>query len=101
MQTLTKQILVRISAELNELIDRTFSQHLKDTGEYLTKSDYIRRALDFILSLDKDDVLIIYAHLNEAAREARKDGNSIGAQGLQNKADKFKALWGSMTESEQ
>jgi Arc/MetJ-type ribon-helix-helix transcriptional regulator len=96
MQTLTKQILVRISAELDALIDQTFSKHLKETGEYITKSDYIRRALDLILSLDKDDVLIIYAHLNVAARNEREAGNNVGAKGLQDKADKFSALWGSM-----
>jgi Arc/MetJ-type ribon-helix-helix transcriptional regulator len=101
MPTLTKQILLKVSPELSDLIDKTFSQHLKDTGEYISRSDYIRRAIEFFISLSKDDVLVIYAHLNNAAREAREQGNDVGAKGLQDKADKFETLWGSMTKSEQ
>lgn len=101
MPTLNKQILLKVSSEFDELIDQTFSQHLKDTGEYISRSDYIRRMLAFSISLSKDDVVVIYAYLNDAARKAREDGNDVGAQGLQNKADKFKDLWESMTGSEQ
>lgn len=101
MPTLSKQLLIRVSDELDELITQAFSKYLKETGEYISRSDYIRRAINLVFSLDKDDVLIIWAHLNNAASEAREDGNDIGANGLQDKADKFIALWGSMTESEQ
>jgi hypothetical protein len=45
MQTLSKQILVRVSQELDDLITQAFSQHLKETGEYCSRSDYIRRML--------------------------------------------------------
>lgn len=100
MPTLSKQLLIKISPELDELITQAFSQYLKNTGEYSSRSDYIRRAIGLILSLDKDDVCAIYAHLNNAARDAREQGNDEGAKGLQEKADKFKNLWGSMLEEE-
>jgi Arc/MetJ-type ribon-helix-helix transcriptional regulator len=45
MSNLTKQILLKVSPELDDLIDQAFSKHLKKTGEYLTRSDYIRRIL--------------------------------------------------------
>jgi hypothetical protein len=45
MPTLTKQILLKVSPELDDLIDQAFSKHLKDTGEYITRSDFIRRML--------------------------------------------------------
>jgi hypothetical protein len=43
--SLTKQLLIRISPELDELITQAFSKHLKETGEYISRSDYIRRIL--------------------------------------------------------
>jgi hypothetical protein len=45
MSVLSKQILLKVSPELDDLIDRAFSKHLKKTGEYITRSDYIRRIL--------------------------------------------------------
>jgi hypothetical protein len=46
MQKLTKQILLKISPELNKSIDVAFSQYLKNTGEYITKAEFIRRAVE-------------------------------------------------------
>lgn len=45
MPILSEQILLKLSPELDKLIDDAFSKHLKETGEYITRSDYIRRIL--------------------------------------------------------
>jgi hypothetical protein len=45
MPTLSKQIVIKVSPELDELITQAFSKHLKETGEYISRSDYIRRIL--------------------------------------------------------
>jgi hypothetical protein len=44
-QNLTKQYLIRLSPELDEMIDEAFSKHLKKTGEYIAKSEFVRRLL--------------------------------------------------------
>lgn len=46
MQKLTKQILLKITPELNKSIDVAFSQYLKNTGEYITKAEFIRRSVE-------------------------------------------------------
>ena len=42
---LSKQILLKISPEINDLIDKAFTKHLKATGEYISRSDFIRRMI--------------------------------------------------------
>lgn len=46
MAKLDKQILLKISPELNEKIDKAFGQFLKNTGKYITKAEFIRRAIE-------------------------------------------------------
>jgi hypothetical protein len=46
MPILSKQILLKMSPELRDLVDQAFSKHLKETGEYITRSDFIRRILE-------------------------------------------------------
>jgi Arc/MetJ-type ribon-helix-helix transcriptional regulator len=45
MSALSEQILLKISPELDKLIDDAFSKQLKETGEYISRSEYIRRIL--------------------------------------------------------
>ena len=45
-KALPLQILLKVSDELNSAIDAAFSKHLKKTGEYCTRSEFIRRMLD-------------------------------------------------------
>jgi len=52
MPTLSKQLVLKISPELDELITQAFSKHLKETGEYISRSDYIRRILQEQCSLE-------------------------------------------------
>ena len=44
-EKMTEQYLIRVSPELIEIIDAAFTKHLKKTGEYLTKSEFVRRIL--------------------------------------------------------
>jgi hypothetical protein len=46
MAKLTTQLLIKITPELNERIEGAFKKHLKRTGEYITKSEFIRRILE-------------------------------------------------------
>jgi len=50
MQTLTKQLLIRISPELDDLITKAFSIYLKNAGQYKSRSDYIRTTLEKVFS---------------------------------------------------
>jgi len=51
MRKLTKQILLRLSPETDELIDRCFSMHLRSTGAYISRSDFVRSILEEQLAL--------------------------------------------------
>lgn len=42
----TQQLLLKMTPELEEAIDRSFTKHLKKTGEYITKSEFVRRILE-------------------------------------------------------
>ena len=42
---LNKQLLIRISPELEELITRAYSQYLGQTKEHITRTDFIRRGI--------------------------------------------------------
>lgn len=58
MPILSKQIVIKVSPELDKLITKAFSKHLKETGEYLSRSDYIRRILQTQCSselIEKED----------------------------------------------
>ena len=44
MSALNKQLLIRISDELDELITRAYSKYL-GTNEHISRSDYVRRIL--------------------------------------------------------
>jgi predicted DNA-binding protein len=46
MKKLTKQYLLKMSPELIELIDAAFSEFLKETGQYITKAEYVRNILE-------------------------------------------------------
>jgi Arc/MetJ-type ribon-helix-helix transcriptional regulator len=98
---LSKQMVIKISLELDDLITQAFSQHLKDTGEYLSRSDYIRRMLEFSISFSKDDVLLIYNLLDSTAHQEKLFGNESRFEVLRDKANKCKELYDSMTKSEQ
>jgi hypothetical protein len=56
MSILNKQLLIRVSDELDELITRAYSKFLGDTGEHISRSDYMRRILNIQceLELSKD-----------------------------------------------
>lgn len=56
MPTLSKQIVIKVSPELDELITQAFSKHLKETGEYISRSDYIRRILQAQCSLELTEI---------------------------------------------
>ena len=45
MSILNKQLLIRVSDELDELITRAYSKFLGDTGEHISRSDYVRSIL--------------------------------------------------------
>jgi Arc/MetJ-type ribon-helix-helix transcriptional regulator len=45
MEKMTEQYLLKMSIELSEMIDQAHSKHLKETGEYVSKAEYMRRAL--------------------------------------------------------
>jgi len=51
MSALNKQLLIRVSDELDELITRAYSKHLEKTGEHITRSDYVRKILEEQCSL--------------------------------------------------
>ena len=51
MSALNKQLLIRVSDELDELITRAYSKYLEITGEHISRSDYIRRVLQTQCSL--------------------------------------------------
>jgi hypothetical protein len=44
-EKLSEQYLLRVSPILVALIDEAFSKHLKKTGEYISKSEFIRNIL--------------------------------------------------------
>lgn len=46
MAKLTTQLLIKISPELDVQIDEAFKKHLKKTGEYITKSEFLRRIIE-------------------------------------------------------
>lgn len=46
MKKLSVQYLLKMTPELMALIDNAFSTHLKKTGEYITKAEYIRKILE-------------------------------------------------------
>lgn len=46
MAKLTKQLLIKIAPELDERIEEAFKKHLKKTGEYITKSEFLRRIIE-------------------------------------------------------
>ena len=46
MSALNKQLLIRVSDELDELITRAYSKYLGETGEHITRSDYVRRVIE-------------------------------------------------------
>jgi Arc/MetJ-type ribon-helix-helix transcriptional regulator len=57
MRTLTKQILIRVDPELDALVDRAFSKYLRETGLYISRSNFIRDCLErqCKIALDEDD----------------------------------------------
>lgn len=80
MAELTKQILLKISPELDDLIDRGLSLRLKEFGEPISKSEFIRqilisacpnmnlrKCLHLVCSriLTKETASILTVHLNE------------------------------------
>lgn len=58
MSVLNKQLLIRVSDELDELITRAYSKYLGETGEHITRSDYVRRILQTQCSLELDEIVI-------------------------------------------
>ena len=46
MKKLSVQYLLKMTPELMALINNAFSIHLKKTGEYITKAEYIRNILE-------------------------------------------------------
>lgn len=46
MAKLTKQLMIKISPEMETGIDKALSSFLKKTGEPITKAEFIRRILD-------------------------------------------------------
>ena len=42
---LSIQMLVRINKKLENLIDTAFSMHLKTTGEYISRSEFVRQMI--------------------------------------------------------
>lgn len=52
MSVLNKQLLIRISPELDELITRAYSKSLTETGEHVSRADYIRGILQTQCSLE-------------------------------------------------
>jgi predicted DNA-binding protein len=46
MKKLTQQYLLKMSPELAKLLDEAFSRHLRQTGQYITKSEWIRNVME-------------------------------------------------------
>ena len=44
-EKMTKQYLLKMPPSLMDLIDAAFSKHLKKTGKYTTKAEFIRSIL--------------------------------------------------------
>jgi len=43
---LSEQILLKLTPELSELITKAFSKHLKDSGEYISRAEYLRKMIE-------------------------------------------------------
>lgn len=46
MSKLTQQLLLKMTPELNALIDKAFEQYLKQTGKYITRAEFIRGLIE-------------------------------------------------------
>jgi hypothetical protein len=45
-ETMTKQYLLKMTPGLMTKIEEAFSKHLKKTGQYMSKAEFIRSILD-------------------------------------------------------
>lgn len=43
---LSEQILLKLSPELSDLINKAFTNHLKKTGEYISRAEFVRRMIE-------------------------------------------------------
>ena len=94
----TNQVLLKLTPELDAVIEKAFKQHLKETGEYITRSEYMRRMLKLQtdLQLSETNALVIWAHLCSIADDYEEIGTKdakTGAKILREIAVKFKVLW--------
>jgi len=92
---LTDKILLKLTPELNKSIDDAFSKYLKETGAYISRSNFIRKILQSYceLQLSETNALVI-AGILESQALYLKGKNEMGSYKiLFELSEKFKKLW--------
>lgn len=98
MSKLSNQLLIKVSPELDSLIDQAYVKHISKTNKHITKSEFVRTVLNShcSFSMSSDEALIIYSYLEAAANKAKQNGHNDGATSLQEMAEKFRDIWESI-----